>query len=235
MGFSKLSAPSLKDLFIQQLQGMILSGELPIGSRLPPERELAQQMQVSRAVVNSGINELVNQGFVTVQPRQGSFVADYRREGNLSTLIAIMEYKGGALGKEEIRSILEVRWALEHLAVEQAVSHATDETLAHLGTLVANLGGAETIGQAAEAAFVFQRELALASGNSILPLIYTSFKTPVTTLWVRFCRLYGIEALHRNTEILYSHLAARDQKAALNWVDDYLEQAISGDQQIYEE
>ena len=44
MEFEKLSAPSLKDLFIQQLQRMILSGELAVGTLLPPERELAQQM-----------------------------------------------------------------------------------------------------------------------------------------------------------------------------------------------
>ena len=31
MEFAKLSAPSLKDLFVQQLQGMILSDELPMG------------------------------------------------------------------------------------------------------------------------------------------------------------------------------------------------------------
>ena len=57
MEFAKLSAPSLKDLFVQQLQGMILSDELPMGTQLPPERELAQQMQVSRAVVNGGLSE----------------------------------------------------------------------------------------------------------------------------------------------------------------------------------
>ena len=56
MEFKKLSSPSLKDLFVQQLQGMILSGELPIGAQLPPERVLAEQMQVSRTVVNSGLS-----------------------------------------------------------------------------------------------------------------------------------------------------------------------------------
>ena len=121
MEFEKLSAPSLKDLFIQQLQRMILSGELAVGTLLPPERELAQQMQVSRAVVNGGMAELAKQGFVEVRPRQGVVVADYRRQGNLSTLIAIMEYQGGILGKEEIQSILEVRRALEHLAVSNAI------------------------------------------------------------------------------------------------------------------
>lgn len=109
MEFTKLSSPSLKDLFVQQLQGMILSGALPVGAQLPPERILAEQMRVSRTVVNSGLAELSDQGFLEVHPRQGTFVADYRRRGNLSTLIAIMQYKGGILGRDEIRSILEVR------------------------------------------------------------------------------------------------------------------------------
>ena len=88
MEFARISAPSLKSLFVSQLQGMILSGELPVGAQLPPERELAERMQVSRAVVNSGLAELAKQGFLEVQPRQGVRVADYRRKGNLGTLAA---------------------------------------------------------------------------------------------------------------------------------------------------
>lgn len=235
MEFSKLSAPSLKDLFVQQLQGKILSGELPVGTTLPPERELARQMQVSRAVVNGGLAELASQGFLEVRPRQGTCVADYRRNGNLSTLIAIMEFRGGVLGKDEIRSILEVRRALEHLAVESAIRHASDQALARLGDLLEHLAGAKDAAQAAEIAFSFQHELALAGGNSILPLIYYSFKAPVITLWIRFCRLYGIEALCRNTETLYTYLRARNEEAAARWIDTYLGKAISGSQQIYSE
>lgn len=235
MEFTKLLAPSLKDLFVQQLQGMILSGDLPMGTRLPSERELATQMQVSRAVVNGGLAELAAQGFLEVRPRQGTFAADYRRKGNLSTLIAIMEFQGGILGKNEIRSILEVRRALEHLAVECAIENASEEALAHLNDLLTALATAQSAAQAAEAAFSFQHELALAGGNSILPLIYYSFKAPVTALWMRFYRLYGLEALCYNTEMLYARLRARDTGAALAWVDEYLEKAINGDQQIYDE
>ena len=53
MEFEQLYAPSLKELFIQKLQSMILSGELPMGQKLPSERELCQQMGVSRAVVKA--------------------------------------------------------------------------------------------------------------------------------------------------------------------------------------
>ena len=57
MDFAKLKAPTLKELFIQELESMILSGKLEIGEKLPSERVLAEKMQVSRAVVNSGITE----------------------------------------------------------------------------------------------------------------------------------------------------------------------------------
>ena len=234
MEFTKLSSPSLKDLFVQQLQGMILSGSLPIGAQLPPERTLAEQMRVSRTVVNSGLAELSDQGFLEVRPRQGTFVADYRRRGNLSTLIAIMQYKGGILGKDEIRSILEVRRALEHLATERAILYASDAALDQLGKTLAQIAAAPSAEQAAELAFGFQHELALVGGNSIVPLIYYSFKSPVIALWVRFCNLYGISALVRNTQILYTFIRDRDQSGASQWIDTYLEQAISGNQQIYE-
>ena len=75
MEFQKLSALSLKEMFIHQIRDMILSGQMPVGSRLPSEREIAGKMQVSRAVVNSGFAELEEQGFLEVHPRQGVFVA----------------------------------------------------------------------------------------------------------------------------------------------------------------
>ena len=105
MEFQKISSPSLRDLFIEQLEHLILSGKLQVGEKLPPERQLAEMMQVSRAVVNSGISELEKKGFLTVKPRSGTYVADFRRKGTLDTLIAIMNYNGGRMRDQEIRSI----------------------------------------------------------------------------------------------------------------------------------
>ena len=95
MEFKKLNAPSLRELFVNELQNMILSGKLEIGSKLPPERELAESMKVSRAVINSGIAELEKKGFLVVRPRIGTFVADYHRDGSLASdeeLLGLQEY-----------------------------------------------------------------------------------------------------------------------------------------------
>ena len=237
MKFEKLYAPSLKEMFVKQLQGMILSGQLPHGSKLPSERELCDQMRVSRAVVNGGISELSRQGFLEVRPRQGTFVADYRRNGNMDTLRAIMDYNGGILGREEIRSILEVRQGLEYMTVSRVIDYASDEDLEILGRHVDTLRDTppDDIMQASEAAFAFQHEMTIIGGNSILPLIYTSFKVPCISLWLRFCRKYGVRALLGNTEEMYRYLLNRDKEGALKWIDQYLGEAISGEQQIYDE
>lgn len=234
MKFEQLYAPSLKELFVQKLQGMILSGELPMGQKLPSERELCQQMGVSRAVVNGGISELARQGFLDVLPRQGAFVADYRRNGNMETLMAIMDYNGGMLGKEEIRSILEVRWGLEQMTLHRVIDNATVDQLEMLGQYVEQLEAHPAPAQAAELAFRFHHEMTLLGGNHILPLIYTSFKIPCTALWIRFCRKYGVAALHSNVEELYRHLLNRDKEGARRWSNLYLAEAIDGAQQIYE-
>ena len=82
MAFRELVSPSLTELFVKELEGMILSGELLPGQKLPPEREMAKRMKVSLAVVNGGITRLSAKGFLRVVPRKGTFVADYIRDGS---------------------------------------------------------------------------------------------------------------------------------------------------------
>ena len=118
------TSPSLKELFVAELEGMILSGKLEIGAKLPPERELAESMQVSRAVVNSGLDEMEKKGFLVVKPRIGTFVADYRKYGTADTLVSIMQYNGGMLRDKEVRSILEVRIMFMNLAATLAIDNA---------------------------------------------------------------------------------------------------------------
>ena len=51
MGFRQIQAPTLRELFVDQVIGMIFSGELKVGDRLPSERELSEQMHISRSMV----------------------------------------------------------------------------------------------------------------------------------------------------------------------------------------
>ena len=120
MGFQKISSLSLTDLFVQQIENMILSGELAVGEQLPPARELSIRMGVSRPVISAGVIELEKLGFVEIIPRQGVYVSDYRRKGTVETLNAIMRYNQGMMRKSEVKSLLEVRESLECLRIDRA-------------------------------------------------------------------------------------------------------------------
>lgn len=233
MEFEKLISPSLKELFISNIEAKILSGELPVGQQLPPERQLAQSMGVSRAVVNSGIVELENRGFLDVRPRVGTFVADYRRAGTMETLKSIMTYNRGRLRNEEIRSILEVRDALDKLAVADIIPHVTELDNMLLLEKVEAIRQSSDNRQAAEAAFAFQHELAMLSGNTLLPLIFRSFYSSVLVLWERFCALHGIDTLYQTSCRLCGHIRDKDIPGAVAWIDYCTRETVSGSRRIY--
>ncbi len=233
MEFEKISSPSLRELFVDQLENMILSGKLKIGEKLPPERQLAQMMQVSRAVVNSGIAELEKKGFLIVKPRSGTFVADYRRKGTVETLVAIMKYNGGRIRREEIRSILEVRIALDTLIARLSIPMITDEEIQVLFEKVEAIQNTTSVQKAIEAAFAFQHEFALSSKNTLIPLIFQSFYAPIFTMWERFCELYGVKTLYNRNYTMWTYIKNRDTQGAVDWIEHSLKQCIDGDTQIY--
>lgn len=233
MEFKKISAPSLRDLFIEQIEHLILSGQLKIGEKLPSERQLCEMMQVSRAVVNSGLAELEKNGFLVVKPRSGTYVADYRQTGNLDTLIAIMNYNGGRIRNAEIKSIFEVRVALDTLAIRLCMEHITEETIQLLFEKVEQIRTATNSDDATQAAFDFQHQLAIASGNTLIPLIFQSFKPPIFTLWHRFCNLYGIECLYERNYQTWTYLKNRDLDGAIRWIEESMTDCINGTHQIY--
>lgn len=237
MDFAKLNAPTLKELFVKELESMILSGKLEIGERLPSERELAEKMQVSRAVVNSGIAELARKGFLMVKPRSGVYVLDYRRYGTVETLLSIMNYNGGQLRRDDIRSILEMKMVVDKLAVELASENGNDENFKHLEKRLEEMKLIEEkdVKKAAAAAFEFYHEITMISGNTLLPLIYRSFRVPVLELWERFIRKYGNEVVCSSIDQIFAALVKHDKAQAIEGVEMAIAAAIKGKREIYDE
>jgi len=233
MKFEPLKTPTVKERFVATLQDAILSGELPIGEKLPSEAELAAQMKISRSVVDGGLKILRAQGFVRSVPGKGIYVDDYIKHGNIETLNALMNYRGTQFSNDQIQSILEIRKGAQWYVVKQAIQYATDEELDQLGHILAELSASRTFEQAAERAFDFWHQLSIYSRDIIVPLAVNSFHDPVTTLWVAFCRRYGIDTLVDNTKTLYTYLCQRDTERACNFTVENLDRSISGDRPIY--
>ncbi|MDR3284661.1 MAG: GntR family transcriptional regulator [Treponema sp.] len=175
MEFTKLVLPTLTDLFVKEMEHRILSGKLHIGDRLPNERELAEKMNVSRAVINGGIVKLMNLGFLKVIPRKGTFVEDYRRYGKMETLQVIIEYNGGRYSPEMMDSLFEIRNCLERNLAELAAKNRDAEDIGALREKLDKLRLIDSPAEFGLEMFDFFHLLAKASKNFIYPLLLQSF------------------------------------------------------------
>lgn len=233
MGFEKIEAMSLTALFVQKIEGMILSGELQVGDRLPPARELSALMGVSRPVISAGLIELENMGFVEIRTRQGVYINDYRRKGTLETFNALMRYNGGVMRDEEVRSVMELRSANEALCVRLVAERATQEELDGLAPLLEAIRLSETEEEAGQRTYELLHELCVLSGNVFLPLFLNSMRSHCLYFCTLYCKRYGIDRLYQNRLALYRALLNQDAKLAQELAMGVMADAVSGQYQLY--
>ena len=213
MKYKKLVAPSLKEMFIDQMESLILSGELTVGEKLPPERELADSMGISRSVVNSGIVELERMGFLMMK--------------------AILKLSHGHLSKAEIRSIFEVHSALDRLTMTRLIPRITEEDLQTLYLKLENIKKQKNANDTLVAGFEFHHELSVLSGNTLLPFIFRSYYLAVMDVWIRFYELNGAHLIYENSLHIWNALKDRNLQAALDWIETFTYEVTEGKYTIY--
>lgn len=215
-----LQVPSLKEACIGRLEGLILSGQLRIGERLPAERQLAEMLAVSRPVVHEALVDLAAKGLVEIVPRRGVFVSDFRTTGSCSLLTTLLAYHEGELDHQFFQSLADMRLLME---TETARLAATQRRQDHLELLAAHLasesdGRLDNAEALAEADFAFHQLVALASGNLMYLLIINSFKPVYTNLTGKFFRRHSpgpvIEQVFDYHRQLVAAIERQDEEAA---------------------
>ncbi|MFD1670759.1 FadR/GntR family transcriptional regulator [Agrilactobacillus yilanensis] len=214
MAFKEIVTPSVNELFIQEMERMILSGELKVGDKLPTERELSKEMKVSRAVINGGLNKLAAMGFLKIAPRKGVFVNDYIASGNIDVLTAVMGYHNWRFSPEFLEPLLQFRTGIEPYMLSLAAQNATPEAAQALIEIVAELKATATETSAAVLVFKFYHTAAIASGNLILPLIFHSFEQVYTSIGQVYIRLGQIDKLIADFDYLCVAINERRQEDA---------------------
>jgi len=117
---------------VQAVQDQILDGRLPIGTRLPPERELAESLRVSRPVLREAVRTLVTKGLLETRQGVGTTVRSISHDEVTAPLKLFLRTWGQEVNIEhlhQVRSILEVETA--GIAAEQR----TDDDIADLARL----------------------------------------------------------------------------------------------------
>jgi GntR family transcriptional regulator, transcriptional repressor for pyruvate dehydrogenase complex len=151
---------------VTRLREMIQNGELAPGDRLPPERDLARLLGVSRPTLRAGIRSLTTVGILQSKQGAGTFVAEAEDSPTLDTsALRLLSALHGFTSDE----MFEARLALEMSIAALAAERADSEQMAQLAEEVAGMyASLERPEQYLVHDMQFHQTIAAASGNRIL-------------------------------------------------------------------
>lgn len=127
MALTSTRRSALADQVIAQLRNQITAGEWPVGSRIPTEPELVEQLGVARNTVREAVRALAHNGLLDIRQGSGTYVVA------TSELAGVMQRR---FADADPRHIAELRSTLESSAARLAAARRTDRDLRQLDTLM---------------------------------------------------------------------------------------------------
>src|SRR5271156_7112417 len=209
---------------VGHIQKLIETGVLKAGNKVPPEREFATQLKISRASLRTGIGYLAAMGVMNVRHGVGTFMAEGPAELGKSSLGLL-----GALHGFQSWQMFEARMLLESNLAALAAERGKDEHFAALAEEGAEMYA--TIDDPSEYLIHdvrFHRTIAQASGNPILAAL---METVTASLYderrkqvERSRNLKESAEMHRE---IYRAIRARDAAEARKVMERHLQLAKS--------
>ena len=122
MEFREITPVRLYVSVIEQIMNLIKNNKLKPGDKLPPERELAEKLSISRGSLREAFRVLESRGLIKSKPGGGRYIREIRNNGHNNTENIIL-----SLEKASILELLEAREIFEVKIAEIAAQRATVE------------------------------------------------------------------------------------------------------------
>jgi len=130
-----LTRSRLHDEIVSIIQKQIMNGTITPGSKLPPEREMAETFSVNRATVREALRKLENLDLVEIRHGDGLYAKNYLESGNFDLIKAALNLDKG---KEIILNILEARSYVVPQMAYMAAQRRTSTDLEELQQVISN-------------------------------------------------------------------------------------------------
>jgi GntR family transcriptional repressor for pyruvate dehydrogenase complex len=195
--FSRIAHSRTADEVIGQIETLILEGVLSAGDRLPGERELARQFDVSRPILRDALKALEARGLLVTRHGGGTHVADIIGEVFSKPVMDLI-----ASQPKAAHDYLEYRREMEGIAAEYAARRATADDLALLDRIMARMEEAYRAGDFEDEAAIdveFHHAVGECAHNIIL--LHT----------LRSCYRLLSEGVFQNRRLVFSLPGAREE------------------------
>lgn len=225
MQLKPIKPSKISDAITEQLKELIRNGALKPGDRLPAERELVDQLGVSRPSVREALLKLEAKGMITSRQGGGTYVADVLAPSIVNPLADLMRDN-----PEAISDVLECRHGLEELAASYAALRATADDrdlIREKFQALADANAAGDLERSANADAEFHMAIAEASHNFALVHITRSLfdllSTQMLSNWERLMmNPKTCEQIHDQHQYIYEAIASGDPDMARNAAHTHL-------------
>jgi GntR family transcriptional repressor for pyruvate dehydrogenase complex len=200
------------DLIIGQIKNLLSSGVLKAGDRLPPERELAEQLGVGRGHVREALRKLEFYGILQTFPQSGTVVASLGA-GALDRLICNLL----DLDRDDIKALTETRGILEIHSAQLAAERASKSEIADIKSALEAFRAEVEAGQpAVEEDLLFHLAIARSAHNPVLSSLIGLMTPDIIRLHkaARVCEAGRASSALQEHVKIFAAIAAHDPKAA---------------------
>ncbi|QIP87311.1 FadR family transcriptional regulator [Streptomyces sp. Tu 2975] len=206
---------AVTDEAIEKIKGMIVSGALRPGDRLPKESELAAELGLSRNSLREAVRALSLIRILDVRQGDGTYVTSLDPQLLLEALSFVVDFHRD----DTVLEFLAVRRILEPAATAMAASRIPEAELDTLTARLDALGTDPSVEELVAADLDFHRRIVGAAGNSVLCSLLDGLSGPTTRarVWRGLTQEDAVtRTLHEHRAILAA-LRDRDGEAARAW------------------
>ncbi len=162
--FDEIDRSSMALKVVDKFKEALANGTLKTGDRLPPERELAAQMGISRAPLREGLSILSAYGILESKRGEGTYITDKFAE-QVFDFLGI----GNLDSKENFKNLMQLRKILEEGSVDFTIKNLTPEDIAEFESmLVEDVDQMESVKLDAK----FHQKIIRMTGNPIIIEMY---------------------------------------------------------------
>jgi GntR family transcriptional regulator, transcriptional repressor for pyruvate dehydrogenase complex len=207
---------------ISEIKGMIASGVLGPGSRLPAERDLAKQFHVNRASVRQVLKVLETMGVLTQRVGDGTYLST-SAEAILNEPLDFLVL----LDDLSHHELFETRLIVEPELAARAAERSTAEDLLALRAAVTEMQNSSNTEERLAADMAFHDAIFRASGNRICQLLFKRIHRTVLSSMSHLSNRVSLDQPLSFHKRIYTAIRARDAEAARKAMREHILDARS--------
>ncbi|WP_432144826.1 FadR/GntR family transcriptional regulator [Streptomyces sp. bgisy084] len=206
---------AVTDEAIEKIKGMIVSGALRPGDRLPKESELAADLGLSRNSLREAVRALSLIRILDVRQGDGTYVTSLDPQLLLEAMSFVVDFHRD----DTVLEFLAVRRILEPAATAMAAGRIGTAELDSLEAQLDALGPSPSVEDLVACDLEFHRGIVAASGNSVLCSLLDGLSGPTTRarVWRGLTQKDAVARTLTEHRAILGALRDRDAEAARAW------------------